>query len=218
MIPGSSLSKSLILAAALIMTRPCAAGEYSGTASENVQLSSGETLSKIWAVSYNKLRRGTEIEFSYELMIGRDACFLLTDDAANGTRGVKMEVTSSAGLQTTIVKKFRSYKVDAINTKVRDCYSAVGFKTRVTAPSAQPLGTQKVNGVFTWQAASKNGVLAPHTTEFEITIEVVERDDHTAKYNESYGYRPKADLLWRIPAFPFVLIYCGATGGGDCPN
>jgi hypothetical protein len=151
MIPASSLSSSFTLMAVIVLTRLCAADEYLGTANEDIQLSSGETLSKIWPVSYNKLRRGTEIEFSYELMIDHEACFLLKDDPANGTRGVKMEVTSGTGLETRVIKTLKSYKIDAIKAKVRDCYTAVGFKASVGAPPTQPLGIQKVHGVITWQ-------------------------------------------------------------------
>jgi len=89
-----ALNWSLIAALLIGGALPCTGGEYFGTAHEDIKLPSGETFSRIWAVSYNKLRRGAVIEFSYEIMIGPDACFLVTDDAAKNMRGVKMEVTS----------------------------------------------------------------------------------------------------------------------------
>jgi hypothetical protein len=183
----------------------------------DITLASGETVSLLGVLSYNKLRRGTEIGWMYQIVIHPNACFLLVNDVAAGRQGVKLQLTPSPGLLTKEIKQAARSKSAIVNkAKVTNCSDAVQFKARIEAPPDQPLGMQKVSGQITWQARNTTGVLPAQTTQFEFPIEVVEHGDRTAEYNPYYGYRPGADLLWRIPSFPFVLMYCGVKGDPEC--
>jgi hypothetical protein len=182
-----------------------------------VRLASGEQVSYWGLLSYNKLRRGTDMELTYEMFIRPDACFLLADNVASGGHALKLVITASPGLVTSAVKASAHGRQTTVNgVKVPNCSDEVRFRAKVSTQPDQPLGMNRLAGKITWQAVNATGVLPPQTTSFEFPIEIVERGDRTAKYNESYGYRAKPDLIWRIPTFPFVLIYCVASG--DCPD
>lgn len=181
-------------------------------------LASGEKISYTGYVSYNKLRRGTEMEITYYLFIHPEACFLQADNAAGKSRGAKLELDGTPGL-ITVVKQIKYEGPVKINQQeVPHCHVSIRFKIAVKAPPDQTLGMQKVSGQITWQGQNAAGVMEPQTNKFEIPIEIVEHGDRTAKYNEAYGYRPKPDLIWRIPSFPFVMAYCAVAGGPDCPD
>jgi len=181
-------------------------------------LPSGQTVFSWGAVSYNKLRRGTALEIRYALSIRPYACFSLADELATNRTGLHIEMTVSPGLSAIPLQQTDRHKHAEIHgAKVSECFEVAEFKVRVSAPAEQPLGLQRVSGRITWQAVTKDGPLAAQTSVFEFPVEVVEHDDRTARYNESYAYRAKPDLLWRIPALPFVLVYC-AVVGGDCPE
>ena len=181
-------------------------------------LASGQTVFSWGAASYNKLRRGTALEIRYALWIRPDACFALTDEPAANRTGLHIEMTVSPGLSASTLRQTDRRKLTQIKgARVSNCYEVAEFKVRVSAPAEQPLGMQRVSGRITWQAVTKDGPQVVQTSAFEFPVEVVEHDDRTARYNENYGYRAKPDLIWRIPALPFVLVYC-AVMGGDCPD
>lgn len=186
---------------------------------QTVNLPSGEKVS-IWGLlSYNKLRRGTQMELTYQMFIRPAACFLLHDGAAEDRRALKLEITASSGLVTTAIRvsaRGRQTKVNGV--KVPNCSDEVQFRAKIVAPPDQTLGMHRLTGKITWQAINATGPLPPRTTTFEFPLEVVEHGDRTAKYNESYGEHPKLALLWGIPAFPFILVYCVAWPGSDCPD
>ncbi len=186
--------------------------------SEPIHLRSGEEVSSWGAVSYDKLRRGTAIDLKYDIFIRPDACFVVIDDTSLGRRGLKLEMTGSPGLVMTVVRQSGAGKKAVVKgAKVSNCTDTAEFKVRIEAPADHPLGLQKISGRISWQAVNATGMLPVESVTFEFPMEVVERDDRTAKYNGGYSYRPSADLLWRIPSFPFVLVYC-AVAGGDCPD
>jgi hypothetical protein len=211
---------SALLLALLLVNSPWRAIAQSGDPIEQtVSLASGEKVSEWGLVSYNKLRRGTEMELTYSMLIRPEACFLLGDGVSAAARPLKLEITASPGLVTSAIRVSAHGRQATVNgKKVPNCSDEVLFRAKIVAPPDQPLGMHSLTGQITWQARNAKGTLPPQTTEFEFPVEVVEHGDRTAKYNESYGYRPKADLIWRLPTFPFVVIYCVATGGGDCPD
>jgi hypothetical protein len=183
-----------------------------------IKLASGEYVSYWGVFSHSKLRRGTEMGLKYTLMIGPEACFLLAGDKAAGLKGVKVELSASPGLVATVMKAGSKSKATLIQkVKVKNCSDTIGISAKIVAPMEQPFGMQKIGGQIRWQAMGRGGTLPPQTTSFEFSIEVVEHGDRTAKYNDYYGFRPTPDLLWRIPALPFVLVYCMVTGP-DCPD
>ena len=185
--------------------------------SEPAKLASGETLSDWSQLSYNKLRRGTAIEMRYGLAIDPNACFFIQDDSA-GHSGLTLEITSEPAITTTLLEKKADSRQTVIDgEKVANCSKIAIFKIRLTASPDATLGLIRVRGKLTWQARNAKGALPLQNSNFEFPVEIVERGDRTAHYNESFGYRPKADLLWRIPSLPFVLTYC-AIVGGDCPD
>jgi hypothetical protein len=209
-----------VLLALVLINPPWRAIAQSGDLIEQtVSLASGEKVSHWGLVSYNKLRRGTEMELTYQMFIRPAACFLLADDASADRRALKLEITASPGLVATAIRVSARGRHATVNgVKVANCSDEVQFRARIVAPPDQPLGMHRLTGEINWQAINATGTLPPQTTKFEFPVEVVEHGDRTAKYNESYGYRPKPDLVWRIPTLPFVLIYCAARGGGDCPD
>jgi hypothetical protein len=185
--------------------------------SEPAKLPTGETLLNWGVLSYTKLRRGTAIEMRYQLAIDPDACFYMQSDSA-GHSGLTLEVTGEPALTTTVLEKKGAPKQSVIHgEKFANCSSLASFKIRLSTSPDAVMGLTTVRGKLTWQARNAKGDLPRQDSSFEFPLEIVEQGDRTARYNESFGYRPKADLLWRIPALPFVLTYC-AIVGGDCPE
>ena len=185
--------------------------------SEPANLPSGETLLNWGVLSYNKLRRGTAIEMRYQLAIDRDACFYMQSDSA-GHLGLTLAVTGEPAITTTVLEKKGAPKQSVVHgEKIANCSSLASFKIRISTPPDAIMGLMKIRGKLTWQARNARGDLSPRESTFEFPLEIVEQGDRTARYNESYGYRPKADLFWRVPALPFVLTYC-AIVGGYCPD
>lgn len=183
-----------------------------------MRLASGQSVYSWGAPSYNKLRRGTAVDIRYAVSIRPDACFALVDDPSKHWNGWRILTTVSPGLNATVVKQTDSRKHSQIKgVNVPNCFPVVEVTVRVQAPADQPLGMQSVSGRIQWQAITKDGPQPAQSSGFDFPLEVVEHDDRTAQYNESYGYRAKPDLLWRIPTFPFVLVYC-AIAGGECPD
>jgi hypothetical protein len=186
--------------------------------SEPIHLASGEEVFNWAALSYNKLRRGSTIELKYDMFIKPDACFVLLDDKSTGGRGLKLEMAGSPSLAMSVLQQTgRGKKAVVKGAKIPNCSDTAEFKVRIEVPADHSLGMQKIIGRISWQVINSTGLLPVQTISFALPIEVVEHDDRTAKYNESYAYRPSADLLWRLPSFPFVLVYC-AVVGGDCPD
>jgi hypothetical protein len=144
--------------------------------------------------------------------------FVVIDDASLGRRGLKLEMAVSPGLVMTDVRQTGVGKKTVIKgARISNCADTAEFNVRIEAPADHSLGLQKISGRISWQAVNATGVLPVEAKTFEFPMEVVERDDRTARYKDAYAYRPSADLLWRIPSFPFVLVYC-AVVGGDCPD
>lgn len=216
---GAPVRIATVLVAVTLLSLPCTvSSQTTNLTSEPIRLASGEEVFNWAAVSYNKLRRGTAIELKYDLFIKPDACFVLLDDGPTGRRGLKLEMAGSPGLVMTDVRQTGVGKKTVIKgARISNCADTVEFKVRIEAPVDHLFGLQKISGRISWQAVNATGVLPMETMTFEFPMEVVERDDRTAKYNKAYAYRPSADLLWRIPSFPFVLVYC-AVVGGDCPD
>ena len=188
-----------------------------GLKSEPEKLASGETLLHWGVLSYNKLRRGTAIDLRYQMAIDPDACFFVQNDPA-GHPALTLEITGESAITVTVLEKDGAPKQSVIGgEKVANCSSLADFKIRLTASPDAAMGLVKVRGKLTWQARNAHGDLPIQNSTFEFPLEVVEHGDRTARYNKSFAYRPKADLLWRIPALPFVLTYC-AIVGGDCPE
>ena len=156
------------------------------------------------------------MEFLYELFIQPEACFLLKDDVAAGSKGIKLELGASPGLTTSLKQLSRGKAVVINDKKVPNCFDRVLIKAKVIAPEDQPLGMKKIMGRIMWQGRNAQGVMEPQTTKFEFPIEVVEHGDRTAKYNESYAYHLKVKELWLVPAAPFIVVYCIASG--NCPD
>lgn len=182
------------------------------------RLPSGQTVYTWGAASYNKLRRATALDIRIALSIRPDACFVLADDPLANLKALQVGTQVSSRLSATLVKQTdRGKHTEIKGERVSHCSPVVEATVRVLAPLDQPMGMQKVSIRIQWQAVTVDGASTAQSTDFEFPVEVVERDDRTAQYNESYGFRPKPDLLWRIPAFPFVLVYCVAVGG-DCPD
>lgn len=181
-----------------------------------MRLACGQSVYSWGAASYNKLRRGTAVDIRYALSIRPDACFALVDDPSKRWNGWRVLTTVSPGLNATVVKQTEGRKHSQIKgVNIPNCF--VEVTVRVRAPADHPLGMQSVSGRIQWQAITKDGPQPAQSSGFDFPVEVVEHDDRTVQYNESCGYRPKPDLLWHIPALPFVLVYC-AIAGGDGPD
>ncbi len=212
-------SLGALILSILVILPYCAMPQTANPGIRQITLSSGETVSYETVFSYNKLRRGTEMEWRYTLVIWPKGCFFLADDPAAGHRGVSLKLDGTSGLLVTIISKPGDRKTKSVDhAKMSDCSDSVVFRARIAAPPHQPLGTQTLTGQITWQAENQEGALPPQTTKFELPIEVVEHRDRTAKFNDNYGPHFKATDLWRIPALPFVLLYCGVKGDPDCPD
>jgi hypothetical protein len=180
-----------------------------------VALKSGEVVHQWGILSYNKLRLGTEMELSYLMSINPDACFSTADDPASGRVALNLEITPEPGVGAQVKRDVRK-KTRVKGAELSDCSSDASFTVKLRADPAAPLGVNHLSGRLTWQAVNVGGPHPSEVTAFQVPIEVVEHGDRTAKYNDAYGYRPKPDLLWRVPTFPFYLAWCAITHSIEC--
>jgi hypothetical protein len=180
-----------------------------------VVLSGGETTHQWGILSYNKLRRGTEMELSYLMSISPDACFPTEDEKSPDRVALKLEINPEPGIEAVVTRSVRK-KTQVKGQQLANCSADASFEVKLRAQEMAPLGVNHVSGRVTWQAMDASGPQPAQVTTFQVPIEIVEHGDRTAKYNEAYAYRPKADLLWRVPAFPFYLAWCVITHEIGC--
>lgn len=128
-----------------------------------------------------------------------------------------MQLEAPQGL-TANAEKFPSekkkLKLDGIT--IENCADFPEIMIKVQADAGAPRGVQKVKGRVSFQLVNEKGSEAVQQAEFEVPVEVVEANDRTAKHNQAFSYRPGADVIWRVPTFPFYLIYSAVACGGAC--
>lgn len=165
-------------------------------------------------LSHNKLRRGTTLEIQLVSDM-RDVCMDVAENASADRHQPRIEFIPTEGLSVT-GPKFLPPPPSGVavgSTAVQDCiYGALSL--RVKAQSALSPGRYQLRGKLSWQPITDRGPLGLQTTEIDFPLEVVEKKDTTAAFDDHYFGKDISawQHVWGTPLLPFYFLGCVFTG------